>query len=221
MSVTPGKPRRGEPPEPDSDESIAAAKAKLDSRLADLPVENREVAHLLVDYVEKAQRSEARKLARHNWAAIQSWGKRLMLVVGVFVACMIPVGIYTVGNTGRIDNLTAENRQRIGDIEGARRDSIRLSCEESNRRHQAAVPQIIGLIEHGTPPKDAAERQAQHEAIVALLPRKDGHGHYVPQQQPTTQAGKQALYGITAFVEIIAPAYDCTARLKQFGSAPR
>lgn len=225
-----------EPPAPDSDEVVARAKARLDASLEHLPVEHTEAAEALVDYVTKAQRSEARKLARHNFQAIQSWGKRSMALLILFIIFAIPIGIKTFSNSSDVVTLGHENRQRITDNEEIRTDSVRRSCEESNRRHQKAIPQIIGLIENGTPPKDPAERQAQREAIAALLPPhvkptpvpprgvpptlpRPGTTEQ-PRPQPKTQAGRQALYGINAFIEIIAPAYNCDQRVQQFTQRP-
>lgn len=106
----------------------------------------------------------------------------------------IVVGFYVVHKQGQ-------------EIKEARANSIQLSCQEGNRRHKEAEPRIAVLIQKGKPPPDPAARAAQDEAVRALIGKRP---------PPTTAAGKRALSQVEAFVQLIAPAYDCKQRLAKF-----
>lgn len=100
----------------------------------------------------------------------------------------------------------------VGNSEESTRQRILLSCREANQRHREAIPQIIGLV-RTTPPKSKAEADARDEAINALGAEASGQTNPEP---PRTAAGRQSLHGLQAFIQIIAPAYDCAARLAKF-----
>lgn len=106
----------------------------------------------------------------------------------------IVIGFYVVHKQGQ-------------EIKEARANSILLSCEQGNRRHKEAEPQIAILIQKGTPPTDPAARAAQAEATRALVGRRP---------PPKTKAGEIALSQIQRFVQLIAPAYNCQERLATF-----
>lgn len=152
-------------------------------------------------------------LANRNYGLITRFSSRVRLLLTVLVVVQLLIGGLAL--------------KLLADQQSSRRNAIVLSCKESNRRHAEAIPLIANLIRNGTRPKDPAEREAQDEAIAALLPDQKpepqprGAPPILPRpsvkgQQPRTAAGRQALRGINLFIQIIAPSYDCAARLARF-----
>lgn len=70
----------------------------------------------------------------------------------------------------------SQNDQRIDDIQAARAESIRFSCEEQNDRHDATIRKLDELIAK-SPPERRAEAQERRAGTVllinALAPERD------------------------------------------------
>lgn len=112
--------------------------------------------------------------------------------------------------------------EAVAEIKDSRRNGIVISCHEANARHKKAIPQIVALIRNGEATAPRAQREAQEEAITALIggPTTGGvNGTYKPGPAPRTAAGRLALAQTNAFIDIIAPAYDCAQRVKEFTKA--
>lgn len=93
----------------------------------------------------------------------------------------------------------------FGHANRATRDRIVATCNEANERHRTATPEVVALVRSGKPLPDRAEREAQNEALTTL----EGGG------PPPSQAGRVALHELEGFIQVLAPAYNCTARLRK------
>lgn len=96
------------------------------------------------------------------------------------------------------------------------RNRVRTACLESNRRHVEAIPQVAALLK-GTPPKTDAEAAAQVEVIVAL--RRLGGGEKLPKGSPRLPLARAELVQVLAFVQVLAPHYDCQKRVERLTKA--
>lgn len=89
---------------------------------------------------------------------------------------------------------------------------ILLACHESNVRHHDAIPFVLTLAKTSPQPGLTAEQlRAQAEAINAIKAR-EAH-----RKLPSLSLeARFFLARIDDFVEVIAPRYNCTARVKRF-----
>lgn len=74
----------------------------------------------------------------------------------------------------------SENRHRIDDIQASRAESIRLTCEQQNERHDRALAALDSIVARRLGDASPVERRRLQASrattatlIVALVPRED------------------------------------------------
>lgn len=118
--------------------------------------------------------------------------RRIVNALAVFFLILAGLGIWSVVLANETANLGRENKNRISEIKGSRRNSIIASCEESNARN-AKLKEILGIGSGKVAKEIRSKRTAK-------------------QQRESKEQGPLAML----FVEAIATMHpDCLAYAKE------
>lgn len=98
---------------------------------------------------------------------------------------------------------------RVQDLSNKRQDDRKQAaarvCAEANQRHEDAIPLVARLVTQSGQAHTPAQRAQQKEVLSALE-----HG-----TTPQTPQAHQQLVVTELFIEVIAPRYDCSKRVRE------